>query len=78
MTIFPSPTGFLLPDDTSFSSEIHDVLVTQISWRSLSCFGFAGYKVASFSMTYFERRLYHRERVNCLRHDEGKKCMRSQ
>ena len=28
-------------------------------------------------MTYFERRLYHRNRLNCLRHDEGKKCMSS-
>ena len=29
------------------------------------------------SMTYFERSLYHRNRLNCLRHNEGKKCMRS-
>ena len=48
----------------------------QISWRSFSCFGFAGYKVTSFSMTYFERNLNHRDRLNCLRHNEGKKGMK--
>lgn len=29
-------------------------------------------------MTYFERSLqYHKDRINCLGHNEGKKCMRS-
>ena len=42
----------------------------QISWRSLYSFGFAGYKVTCIFMTYFERSLYHRNRLNCLRHNK--------